>query len=84
MDTHLATPTVHMNGTSRDALLDQLFDAINAIHEAGKKLARACPNGRDYYTQGAAALNEALLQHEGRMAKLKSVTDELKEIAEQM
>jgi hypothetical protein len=78
----LAVPTVHLNGTSKDALLEQFCDAIDAVHEAGKKLAAACPNARDYYPQGNEATSEAMRQHEARMLKLKSVADDLQAIAE--
>jgi hypothetical protein len=81
-NSNLAIPTVHLNGTSKSALVEQLCDAIDAIHAAGTKLAQACPNGRDYYPQGANAIQEALRQHEGRMKKLKEIADELHLIAE--
>jgi hypothetical protein len=80
MTTELMIPTVHLNGTSKQALLDQLGDAIDAVHEAGRKLAAACPNGRDYYTQGSGATLLAVAQHEARMAKLKDVATELETI----
>ena len=67
----LAIPTIHMNGTSKKALLTDYCDAIDALHEAGRKLAATCPNGRDYYTQGNTALGAALNQHENRMNKLR-------------
>jgi len=78
----LAVPTIHLNGTSKHALLEQLCEAINAIHEAGKKLAAAYPNGRDFYLQGPNAIVVALRQHDARMQKLKDVATELETIAE--
>lgn len=78
----LAIPTVHNNGTSKQALLDQLGEAILAVHAAGRKLAAACPHGRDYYVQGDGVIHTAMRQHEARLAALKSVTDELQIIAE--
>lgn len=75
-------PTVHLNGTSRDALLESYCEAINALHEAGRKLAAAYPNARDYYVQGDEATAGAMKQHEARLAKLKEVIGELEEIAE--
>jgi hypothetical protein len=80
----LAIPTIHVNGTSRDSLLEDFCAAIDAIHDAGRKLARATPNGRDYYTQGPAAILSAMAQHEARMAKLKSIAAELEDIASKM
>ena len=78
----LAIPTVHLNGTSAGELVDQLCDAVTAIRAAEKTLANACPNGRDYYPQGADAVQEALRQHANRLHHLRAVRDELDEIAE--
>lgn len=75
-------PTVHLNGTPRDMLVEQLCDAGNAVMEAMHKLGQASPNGRDYYPQGDAALRLALLQHDSRMTRLRSVYQELQAIAE--
>ncbi len=81
-DMTLIVPTVHLNGTSKQELLDQLCEAITALHAAGKALARACPNGRDYYVQSATAIGQALDQHEARMNKLREIVTELEAIAE--
>lgn len=77
-------PTVHLNGTSKQALLDGYCDAIEALHEAGRKLAAAAPNGRDYYVQVGFAINEAQREHAARMQKLRDVIAELEEIAESL
>ncbi len=82
MTTPLARPTVHLNGTSRDELVEALAMAIHSIHESGRALARTCPNGRDYYVQGPSAIGRALDQHEARMGKLREVAAELEQIAE--
>lgn len=78
----LAIPTIHLNGTAREELLSQLCDAITAIMAAMDTLAKACPNGRDYYPQGPDAIQEALRQHANRLHNLKAVLDELNEIGE--
>jgi hypothetical protein len=78
----LMVPTVHMNGTARADLQQQLADAIDAVHATGKALAKACPNGRDYYPQGSGAINTALDQHEHRMGLLKEVVTELETMLE--
>lgn len=75
-------PTIHLNGTSREALLEGYVTAISAVNDAMAKLAAAAPNGRDYYPQGTGALTEAQQEHEARAAKLRSVAAELQEIAE--
>ncbi len=78
----LAIPTVHMNGTSRDSLLEGLCEAVHALHEAGRKMAAACPNGRDHYPQGPGAINVALSQHEARLQKIREIVKEYETIAE--
>jgi len=53
-------PTVHLNGTSGQDLLEQqqaILDALRAVREA---MMAATPNGRDYYPQGEDAIGEAL------------------------
>jgi len=80
--TMLAIPTIHMNGTPKDRLLEDICDAIDALHDAGRKMAAACPNGRDYYPQGAEAIQIAVRQHEARMNKLRELIRELETIAQ--
>ena len=78
----VAIPTIHLNGTSRQELLEQLIEATMAVDVAIQRLSRACPNGRDYYPQGPNAIQEALKQHNSRMHNLTAVVAELREIAE--
>jgi hypothetical protein len=78
----LTFPTVHLNGTSKESLLEGYCEAINALHEAGRKLAAAYPNGRDYYVQGPSATSAAMKEHEARMNKLREIITELEAIAE--
>ena len=75
-------PTIHSNGTSRDALLADYRNALNALREARAKLQDAAPNGRDYYPQGNEAIVAASREHRARMAKLEEVTREITEIGE--
>jgi hypothetical protein len=78
----LMIPTIHLNGTSRESLVEALCEAHRALHEAGRKLAATVPNGRDYYPQPDGAINKALDQHYARMAKLQEVIHEIETIAE--
>jgi phage shock protein A len=78
---HLMKPTVHLNGTSKERLLEDLCDAIDALHKAGTALAKAAPNARDYYVQSNTAYATAAKQHDTRMQKLREVIDELETIA---
>ena len=74
-------PTIHLNGTSKQALLDQVLDAAHAVQDAIKALENATPNGRDYYPQGADAIKLAIAEHTARVTKLKEVFGELAKLA---
>jgi hypothetical protein len=82
MITKLAVPTIHLNGTSKEVLLEDYCNAIHALHEAGSALAKAYPNARDYYPQGNGAINAAMDQHDDRMNRLRGIIKELEVIAE--
>jgi hypothetical protein len=75
-------PTVHLNGTSGEALLDQYTTAAQSVRQAIDKLCDAGPNARDYYVQGPDAALAAQREHESRIAALKRVRDDLAAIAE--
>lgn len=75
-------PTIHLNGTSANALFEQVCDAMGAMRAAIVALDRASPNGRDYYTQGPNALAEAIAEHDERVKRLLSVQRELETLAE--
>lgn len=75
-------PTIHLNGTSADSLLEGWEEAYLAINEAVRKLAEAAPNGRDYYVQEPGALPVAQEEHFARMRKLQEVAKELEALCE--
>ena len=75
-------PTIHSNGTSLEGLREDLFKAHTKIVDALNALCQAAPHGRDYYTQGPDAYNAARREHESRLARLRSVRDELMQVWE--
>jgi len=77
----LAVPTVHLNGTSKESLVEQLSEANNAVQDALKALGQANPHMRDYYVQEDGAFYWARDQHGDRMRRLASVGRELVEVA---
>jgi len=77
-------PTVHMNGTTGEVLLDQYTAAATAISKAIDAVCDAGPNARDYYVQGPDAALAAQREHEARVQKLKSVRDEICQIVESL
>lgn len=76
----MKTPTIHLNGTSADALLSQYAAAYKAVDDALNALAQSAPHGRDYYVQEQNAYEEAREEHRERLNKLRHVRGELVEI----
>lgn len=75
-------PTVHLNGTGGEDLLNQYTDAYEAVCKAIDAICNAGPNARDYYVQGPDAARAAQREHEARVSALKHVRDEITVIAE--
>jgi hypothetical protein len=76
------TPTIHSNGTSRDALLTLTCDAGRAVRLAMEAVAAAAPNARDYYPQGPDAITQAMAAQDERLRLLRQMWIELGEEAE--
>ena len=76
-ETKLTLPTIHLNGTSAEALMEGYQKAYEAVSDSILVVARAYPNGRDYYPQGNEALPAALLEHDRRLMLLNVVAKEL-------
>jgi hypothetical protein len=79
---NITLPTVHLNGTSRDSLLDDYMAAMDAIRLAMKALQSAAPHPRDYYVQSNMSAHLARDEHFTRLARLRETLDELNTIAE--
>jgi hypothetical protein len=75
-------PTIHLNGTSRDALAESYANAGGAVRAALNALVEAAPNARDYYPQGGDAFTAAAAEHNARCAALRKVLEELSALAE--
>jgi len=77
----LMVPTVHLNGTSKEALLSEYVTAMNAVQDAIDALKKVTVHGRDYYPQGDRAINDAMLQRARQFEHLEEVHTELEAIA---
>jgi len=73
-------PIIHLNGTSKESLLDGYVEVYKALKFSVDKLYYAAPNGRDYYIYGEGAFEKARKQHEDRVNKLKLVMNEIEYI----
>lgn len=78
----MKTPTLHLNGTSREHLQDPINDAYSAGMAFLRALEAMSPNARDYYPQGPEAFGIAVREHEERYAAVKKVMAELVEMSE--
>lgn len=72
-------PSIHLNGSGKDSLLDEACEAMRAVANAIEKLPR--PNGRDYYPQGDAALTKAIEQVRDWHNRLMAVHHEIEAYA---
>ncbi len=72
----MMTPSIHLNGTTRDLLLDQAVDAIGALRTAIEAVMRTAPNARDYYPQGPDAFTKASAEHQDRLSRLLTLKGE--------
>lgn len=73
----MTLPTIHLNGTSAERLIEALCQASAALDSAYAALKETSPNGRDYYPQGPTALASAEREHFSRLARVDSVKDEI-------
>ena len=76
MDNVIVTPIVHLNGTSKEALLEQRKDVYMALRAVEKALCQMSPNGRDYYPE-PGKMDKARAQHERRMGMVNTLIDEM-------
>lgn len=66
-------PTVHLNGTSKQELIEQQRGVITALRGVLKALSAADPNGRDYYPQGNSAIQQAINEQNARAAVIQNL-----------
>ncbi len=70
-------PTIHLNGTSKTALVDSITEARAKLWVAFIALQDASPNARDYYPQGDYAYIEAQKSHRAALQKISEIYDGL-------
>jgi hypothetical protein len=70
-------PTVHLNGTSKERLLEAMREAHEALWLAICALKETYPHGRDYYPQGNDVWAKAADEWQSRNDHLNSVYSEL-------
>lgn len=70
-------PLVHLNGTSKEDLLDQVRNASIIARELKSALSTMYPNMRDYYPLGEEAYTRAKAQLLRQMTSVNEVITEL-------
>lgn len=78
----LTAPRIHLNGTSKQELLEQLEAAYLALSNAILALSKAAPHGRDYYPISDDAIVKATQEHRSRVDRIVSVQMELTQLAD--
>jgi hypothetical protein len=73
-------PTIHLNGTGKQNLLNELETAVGALTVAGAALRQVTVHGRDYYPQGDHAYAQARHEMDQRLNALQSVVNDLMEM----
>lgn len=77
---NVSIPTIHMNGTSAESLINDAMAAYQAVGKALDAMRHVTPNLRDYYIKGDEAGQEARDQHQQRVMKLSDVREDLEAI----
>ena len=75
-------PTAHESDIGRHEFVRQCTEAAQAVSVAIDRVDATSPNERDDYSQGDVAIRLAILQHDSRLSRLRSVYQELRSIAE--
>ncbi len=73
----MTKPTIHLNGSDADSLLEGYMTALTAVQQAIDAVQKTWPHGRDYYISGDAAIHAAMHEHRTRLEKLEAVRGEL-------
>lgn len=77
----LIAPTLNLNGTSAEALMQDYSIVMAALREAEELLRRTRPHGRDFQTAPPGAEAIAKRQHEARITAVARCYSEIEEIA---
>lgn len=75
MNQNIEFPVVHLNGTSRNTLLEGYSAASDAIYDAMQKVRKIEFNGRDYYPKGPSSFERARDQFHAALKKLEEARE---------
>jgi len=75
----IKTPTISLNGSPADRLMENTRNAQDALRKAQEALSAVYPNARDY--QGWDEFYVAQKEHEARAAAVQQILRDLSELA---
>ncbi len=78
----MTLPTIHLNGTGPDTLLEGYLGAYRALDAADAALRSVEFNARDYYVQGPSAFQAAQAERLQQFEAINKVKRELMRIIE--
>lgn len=78
---NLIAPTINLNGSNADRLIEDYINVMDAIRHAQELLAGIAPHGRDYQTAPVQEYPMAREQHHRRMTFLDAIRSDLELIA---
>jgi len=70
-------PIVNINGSSKQSLLKDHYEAYKAIENAINKLSVCSPHGRDYQISPAGDYGKARQEHYARMKQLDIIKTDI-------
>jgi len=70
-------PTIHLNGNSKESLLEEATEALSALDAAEKALHNITIHGRNFYPQGPDAINAALAEYRDLLARFEAIKEEV-------
>lgn len=77
---NVSIPTIHMNGTSAESLINDAMAAYQAVGKALDAMRHVTPNLRDYYIKGEKAGLKARNDHAARQKMLSDIREDLETI----
>ena len=78
----MTLPTIHINGTDVEDLIEANTKAHQALQSALEAMHGAAPHGRDYYLQEAMAINKAIDDHCFRCHSISEVIQQYADMHE--
>ena len=76
----MMVPRIHLNGNSKESLLEELREAHHAINAAIVALKNVTIHGRNYYPISDNAYSQARAEHDVRLQRLQDIIDEIRSL----